>query len=92
MGACFGCLAFIQGPGGQFQEIQSGCVAVLPDEEQVALVIQRDDDHRAKMFDDIEPGLMTIRQAQGVTADGESAARIDNFGFQEFKWHTCSPK
>ena len=80
--AGLGCLAFIQGTCGQLQEIQSGSVPVLPDEEQVALVIQRNDDNRSNMCHDIQPGFMTIRQTQGVTADGKSAARIDDFGFK----------
>jgi hypothetical protein len=54
-------------------------MTVLPDEEDVALIIQRDNDDRARMFDDIISGLTAIRQAQGVATDSESAARIDNF-------------
>ena len=68
-GACFGVFAFIQGTGRQFQEIQPGCVTVLTDKEQVALFIHREDDDRSRMFDDIKSGFMTIRQAQGITAD-----------------------
>jgi hypothetical protein len=33
---------------------------------------------------------VTIGQAQGVAADGESSARVDDLGFQEFKWHAVS--
>jgi hypothetical protein len=67
-------------------------VTVLPHEEQVALVVQREDDNRANMFNDVKPGFVTVRQAQAVTPDAERAPSVCGFGFQEFEWHGCPPK
>jgi hypothetical protein len=44
------------------------------------------------MFDYVESGFMTIRQAQSIAPDRKCAARMDDFGIQEFKRHACSPK
>ena len=79
MGTFIRNLPFIQRTGRQFQQVQAGCVTVLADEKQVAIFIHRNDDNRADMFDNIQPGLMAVWQPQGVTADGECTARNKRF-------------
>ena len=57
----------IERAGGQFQQVLTGCMAVLADKEQVAILVDRQDDDGSDVGNDIQPALLPVRKAQVVT-------------------------
>ncbi len=80
-------LILIARAGGQFEKLLPGGMTVLPHEMDITVLIDRDEDDRPTVFDDLELRFTSIRCFQGIAPDFEGASLHQYFRFQQFKGH-----